>query len=148
MTRKTNQAGIDLLKFYEGLKLTAYKDIVGKLTIGYGHTGNDVTPDQNITESQATLLLEADLAKFESGVNSLLTGAPISDNAFSALVSFSFNLGLHSLAGSTLLKFINKNQLLPAADQFFQWCHAGGKSVPGLIARRRAERDLFLRVTV
>ncbi len=145
MSRKTNQAGVDLIKYYEGLRLTTYKDLIGKLTIGYGHTGPEAVLDRTITESQATELLESDLAKFEAGVNGLLTGSPISDNSFSALVSFSYNLGLGSLAGSTLLKLVNTNNLDGASQEFLKWCKAGGKSIPGLLARRRAERELFLR---
>ncbi len=132
------------MKFYEGLRLEAYKDIVGVYTIGYGHTGG-ITDGQTITESEATRLLEEDLKKFEAGVSGLLTGLSISHNAFSALVSFSYNLGLGNLKASTLLKFVNKNQLDKAADEFPKWCKAGGKEIPGLIARRRAERDLFLK---
>lgn len=146
MSRKTNQAGIDLIKFYEGLQLTTYKDIVGIETIGYGHTGPEAIPGRTITESEATTLLETDLGKFETGVDRLLSGPPITDNSFSALVSFSYNVGVGALATSLLLKFVNKGLIPQAADEFLKWCHAGGKSVPGLIARRRAERDLFLRV--
>ncbi len=145
MSRKINQAGLDLIRYYEGLRLTAYKDIIGILTIGYGHTGPDVLTGKTITEWEATALLEKDLAKFETGVNRLLTGSSISDNSFSALVSFSYNLGLGSLAGSTLLKLVNTNNLDGASQEFLKWCKAGGKTIPGLLARRRAERDLFLR---
>lgn len=145
MSRKTNQAGVDLIKFYEGLRLQAYQDIVGKWTVGYGHCGTDVTPGLQITESEATILLQSDLRRFEDGVNRILTGHPVGHNSFSALVSFAYNLGLGNLRDSTLIKFVNKGQMNKAADEFPKWCKAGGKDVPGLIARRRAERDLFLK---
>lgn len=145
MSRKCNKEGRDLIRYYEGLELTAYKDSVGVLTIGYGHTGSDVKEGMKITSDMAEDMLARDLAVFEYGVNHLLTGPAISDNAFSALVSFAFNLGLNNLKTSTLLKLVNLGRMEDAANEFLKWCRAGGKELPGLTARRRAERDLFLK---
>lgn len=143
--RKCNQEGRSLIKFYEGLQLTAYKDIVGVPTVGYGHTGSDVVYPGRITLDEAERMFDNDISKFESGVNSFLTGSQISDNAFSALVSFSYNLGLTNLKNSTLLKLVNLGRMNEAGIQFTKWDRAGGKEVAGLFARRRAERDLFLK---
>ena len=143
--RKINKAGLELIKYFEGLRLEAYKDIVGKLTIGYGHTGDDVLEGQKITSLQAEALLEQDLKRFEKGVDAILQNNNISDNQFSAMVSFSFNLGLTNFSTSTLLKLVNKSQFDKAALEFERWNHAGGKVVKGLTIRRRAERDLFLK---
>ncbi len=38
MARRINAAGLSLIKQWEGLKTTPYKDVAGILTIGYGHT--------------------------------------------------------------------------------------------------------------
>lgn len=142
--RRCNRAGRDLIQYFEGLRLLTYKDIAGVATIGYGHTGKDVTEGKRITYAEAQELFEKDLAVFEKGVDSLLTGPSISDNAFSALCSFAYNLGLANLKSSTLLKYVNKGRLTDASKEFVRWCKSGGKEIPGLIARRRAERDLFL----
>ena len=140
---KTSQTGIDLICSFEGCKLTSYRDIVGILTIGYGHTGEDVQEDQTITQDDAVNLLKKDLNKFEDGVNNLVQ-VDLNQNQFDALVSFSYNLGLHTLGGSTLLKDINNGDFDSAANEFLKWDHAGGKVVQGLLRRRQAEKDLFV----
>ncbi|MDE1715762.1 lysozyme [Chromobacterium amazonense] len=139
---KTSQNGIAIIQKFEGLRLTAYRDIVGVLTIGYGHTGPDVTPGLTITQPRAVALLQQDLAKFEAGVSRLVK-VPLSQNQFDALVSFSYNLGLGSLQNSTLLRLLNAGDYVGAAGQFILWDKAGGKAVPGLLARRTAEQALF-----
>ena len=139
--------GRTLIQKFEGLRLTAYQDMVGVWTIGYGHTGPDVKAGMTITLQQAEQLLINDLARFEKGVNALVQ-TPISQNQFDALVSFSYNLGLGSLQQSTLLRLLNAGNFQAAADQFPRWDHAGGKKVAGLTARRAAERQIFLKPTM
>ncbi|TKC86027.1 lysozyme [Trinickia terrae] len=139
---KTNQAGLNLIKQFEGLRLIAYADVVGVLTIGYGHTGPDVKPGLIITQSQADQHLSDDLARFESGVGALVK-VPLNANQFSALVSFSYNLGLGNLGSSTLLRLLNQRDYPGAALQFPRWDRAGGRELAGLLRRRQAEQALF-----
>lgn len=141
---KCNQAGIDLIKQFEGCRLKAYKDIIGVITIGYGHTGKDIYIDMEINQAAADMFLEKDLARFEDGVKSLLTpSSSINENQFSALVCFAFNVGLGNLKSSTLLKLANSGDFSSASQQFGKWCHAGEKKIPGLVRRRLAEKALF-----
>lgn len=140
---KINDLGINLIKQYEGLRLETYLDAVGVLTVGYGNTGPHVTPGLKITESQANKLLLDDIARFEKGVSDLVK-TTINTNEFSALVCFSFNVGLSNLGNSTLLKLLNNNQKADAANQFLRWNKAGGKVLNGLTKRRKSEMDLFL----
>ncbi|WP_434656946.1 lysozyme [Chromobacterium violaceum] len=140
---KTNAAGISLIKQFEGVRLAAYQDMVGVWTIGYGHTGPDVKAGMTITQQQADQLLAADLEKFETGVRKAVI-VPLNANQFSALVSFSYNLGLGNLRSSTLLRMLNKGDYDGAAAQFPRWNRAGGQAVPGLTRRRKAEQALFL----
>jgi lysozyme len=139
----TSPRGIDLIKQFEGLRLTAYQDMVGVWTIGYGHTGPDVKPGLTITQQRAEQLLINDLVQFERGVNDLVT-VQINQNQFDALVSFTYNLGVGSLQKSTLLRLLNAGSYQPAADEFPRWNRAGGNVVAGLARRRYAERQLFL----
>lgn len=139
---RTNQAGLNLIKQFEGLRLIAYQDVVGVWTIGYGHTGPDVKPGMVITQAQADSLLADDLIRFEHGVGNMVT-VPINANQFSALVSFSYNLGLGNLQSSTLLRLLNQGNAAGAALQFPLWDRAGGKVLPGLLSRRQAEQALF-----
>ncbi len=142
---KINDDGLNLLKSFEGCKLTSYKDIVGILTIGYGHTGSDVKENQTITQSEADEILKSDLERFEKGVLDLCKLVTLNPNQFSALVCFSFNVGLGALKTSTLLKLLNTKEFTKAADEFLKWNKAGGKEVSGLTSRREAERQLFLK---
>jgi lysozyme len=138
-----NQAGLSLLKSCEGCKLEAYQDSVGVWTIGYGHTGDDVTPDLVITQDEADALLLQDLAKFENGVTDLVK-VQLNSNQFSALVVFSYNVGIGNLKSSLLLRCINSLHYSDAAPQFLRWNKAGGVVVAGLTTRREKERDLFI----
>ncbi|WP_047238415.1 lysozyme [Chromobacterium subtsugae] len=140
---KTNAAGISLIKQFEGVRLAAYQDMEGVWTIGYGHTGPDVKKGMAITQQQADQLLAEDLQTFETGVGKAVT-VPLNENQFSALVSFSYNLGLGNLRSSTLLRLLNKGDYAGAAAQFPRWDRAGGQVVPGLLRRRQAEQALFL----
>ncbi|WP_429971914.1 peptidoglycan amidohydrolase family protein (plasmid) [Fructilactobacillus sp. Tb1] len=147
---KTGTKGIDLIKEFEGLELTAYYDIAGVLTIGYGHTNNTasaatypVYPGEVITEQEATEILQADLITYEDAVNNAVT-RQITQNQFDALVSFTYNLGAGTLDSSDLLVYVNAGDFVDAANEFQYYCHAAGVVVSGLVRRRAAEKALFL----
>ncbi|RHV80456.1 lysozyme [Clostridium sp. OF10-22XD] len=135
---KTNTAGINLIKKYEGCVLTAYRCPAGVLTIGYGHTGTDVKEDMIITKAQAEKLLKADLIVFEKKVSAYDSIYHFNANQFSALVSFAYNIGsIDQLTakGTRSLEEISKKMLL--------YNKAAGKQLPGLVKRRKAEQELF-----
>lgn len=139
---KTSKYGIDIIKQFEGLRLTAYKCAAGVWTIGYGHT-EGVTGAMVINEAAASELLARDLEKFETGVSELVK-VELNQNQFDALVSFAFNVGLGNLAKSTLLKKINGGRpVCEVQAEFLRWNKAGGKVLAGLTKRRNAEAYLF-----
>lgn len=140
MTRRINAEGLSLIKQWEGRKLTAYRDVVGVLTIGYGSTGPHVKPGMTITEAEAEALLRKDLSRFEARVDRLVT-VPLTDNQFAALVSFDFNTG--AIDKSTLLKKLNKRDYNSVPSELMKWVNAGGKKVQGLVNRRAAEAGLW-----
>lgn len=133
-----------MIKGFEGVRLAAYRDIGGVWTIGYGHTGPDVTPGLVITLERAEELFAGDLAQAGIETDELLDGASVTQGQFDALTSFAFNLGAHALMGSTLLEKIWQGDLAGAADEFLRWDHVGGLVVQGLLRRRKAEREMFL----
>lgn len=143
MTRKICLAGERLVKEFEGLSLTAYKDSVGVETIGFGTTGKNIHEGMTITEAQAEAFLQADLAKFEAAVQRLVHH-PLNDNEFAALVSLTYNVGAGALVHTHLATALNKGQMATAADCILAWNHAGGHVLAGLTRRREAERKLFL----
>lgn len=129
------------IKEFEGCRLKAYKDAVGVLTIGYGHTGN-VTPGMVISSSYADALLRQDLKKFEDYVNKL--NVCKTQGQFDALVDFAYNLGCGNLSRSTLLKYIREGKPLTVIKaQFLRWNKAGGKVLAGLTKRRQWEADRY-----
>lgn len=140
-------AGIGFIKAQEALELIAYKDQAGVWTIGYGHTGADVTPDQRISIDQADELLNRDLVGVQSCINNCVN-APITQSQFDALCSFVFNEGCLAFRGSTLLRKLNEGDDEGASNEFKKWIyiHVDGKPVQdaGLEKRREQEMEMFL----
>jgi len=139
---KINKDGLELIKHFEGCYLSPYYCPAGVLTQGYGHTGKDVKKGVNITQAQADKWLAEDMAEFEDAVTRLVK-ADLNENQFSALVSFSFNVGSGALARSTLLRCIHAGDFKEAGRQFLRWDKAKGKRLKGLTRRREAEKKLF-----
>lgn len=146
MAMKISNDGINLIKNFEGCRLTAYRCPAGVWTIGYGHTGKDVKEGLKITKEQAEELLKKDLKSFELSVNNCIK-IPLTQGQFDALVSFSYNVGTGALRNSTLLKLLNQGKIESAAKEFDKWVNAGGKKLSGLVKRRKAEKELFLKNT-
>lgn len=146
---KISDAGLSLIRTFEGLSTKAYRCPAGVWTIGYGHTSN-VTKDMLITQKEAECLLLSDLAYFEKAVTNLVKEGSCTQSQFDALVCFAFNVGVGSLAASTLLKKFKAGDIQGAADEFLRWNKAASPDtrkkieVKGLTLRRQAERRLFL----
>ena len=138
--RKINKSGLNLIKKYEGCRLTSYICPAGVLTIGYGHTGKDVKPNQTITKKKAISLLKKDLARFERHVQSYNYIYEWTDNEFSALVSFAFNIG--NIDQLTAYGTRSRSQIRTA---MLKYVKANGKTLQGLVKRRKAELKLFNR---
>lgn len=142
---KTSQTGIDLIKSFEGLVLTAYKPVKAEpyYTIGYGHYGSEVKYGQTITKAQAEQILKNDLIKYETAVTTYNFVYSWNQNEFDALVSFTFNCGTGSLKnllknGTRSRAEIRKAILLYNKD-------VSGNMLAGLVRRRKAELELFNR---
>ena len=138
--RKIGQAGLALIKQFEGCRLAAYQCSAGVWTIGYGHTAG-VHKGMKITQAQAEEYLKHYVAKFEKYVNNP-SYVPFTDklnqNQFDALVSFAFNLGQGNVKKLCTGRVMNQ---IPSAMQ--QYCKAAGKTLPGLQRRRKAEAALY-----
>lgn len=137
-----NEKGLTLLKQSEGCKLHSYQDSVGVWTIGYGHTAN-AHEGQTINQQQADAFLKDDIKWCENLINTAVT-VPLTSNQFSALVVFTFNVGAQAFSASTLRHKLNDGDYAGAAMEFPRWDKAGGKVLPGLEKRRKAEQLLFL----
>ncbi|WP_082112475.1 glycoside hydrolase family protein [Paenibacillus sp. DMB20] len=143
MNRKISQAGLKLIKNFEGCRLTAYKPVPTEIywTIGWGHHGPDVKQGMTITQAEADSMLIKDLAKYEAYVNNptyVPVTSQLNQNQFDALVSFCYNCG----AGN-LKKLCANRTIVQIAENITKYNKAGGKVLTGLVRRREAELALF-----
>lgn len=133
----------DLIKRWEGCRLTAYRDAVGILTIGYGHTGPDVTEGLTWTQEQADEALVHDMQWAREAVAAQVTRA-LKATEEAALVSLTYNIGANAFANSEALQLFNANDPVGAALAIIKWHKAGGKPLKGLLKRRLDEAAVFL----
>lgn len=160
------QPALDVIKAFEGImdgnpktvNLDPYLCPADYWTIGWGHVVLDSLGKQikgaankklaysmypnGITMLEAEVLLADDIRRFSSGIHTYVK-VPLTNNQFCALVSFSFNVGMGSFKGSTLLRLLNANQLDQVPSQLIRWNKGAGKVLPGLVARRAAEVKLW-----
>lgn len=156
---KTSEAGVSLIKHFEGVRLKPYRCPALLWTVGVGHvlypsqthltmekrTHFQLAPahDRLFTQGEVDDLLRNDLRRFERGVERLC-GTNISQYQFDALVSFAFNLGLGTLQRSTLRRKHLRKDYAGSANEFLRFVRAGGRILPGLQRRRIAERVLYM----
>lgn len=133
---------IEIIKRFEGLRLTAYLDGGGVPTIGYGHTSG-VRMGDTCTIEQAEQWLQEDAQDALQAIIDLVD-VPLTPNQQEALASLVYNIGVGAFAKSTLLRLLNAGDYARAANQFDVWCHDNGQVVPGLVNRRAAEKRIFL----
>jgi len=165
---KTSEAGIKLMHHFEGCRLKPYLCPATIWSVGFGavlyqdqirlpvvrkdgYTGmlrSDYplrAEDSRVwSQQEVDALFERDLITFERGVLRLVPGVTEYQGAFDALVSFSYNAGLGSLMRSQIRIKANRGEWEKAADHLMDWTKGGGKVLPGLVKRRKAERELFL----
>ena len=166
---KLSEAGANLMHQYEGYRTKPYLCPAHIWTIGYGHVlyqeqirlpvvrveGKDtpmirkempLKPEDNRvwTKEEIEKLFADDVASFERGVLRLAPTLLNRQGAFDACVSFAFNAGLGNFQRSTIRMKANRREWEAAAEAFMQWTKGGGKELPGLVKRRKAEKALFL----
>lgn len=134
---KASSKCINLIKNFEGCRLTAYKDSVGVWTIGYGHTSG-VKKGQVISQSKAEDFLKSDLARYEKNVDSFTERYHWNQNQFDALVSFAYNIGSINQLTANGTRTIEQ-----ISEKITAYNKAGGKVLEGLTRRRKAEKELF-----
>lgn len=129
---------------WEGLRTTAYRDIVGVPTICFGETRGVKMGDSRTVE-ECKVMLGDGLADFAAGVDKCLTRpALVPDKSYAAFVSLAYNIGTGAFCGSSLVRLANAGDNRGACDQILRWNRAGGKVVQGLVNRRKAEHEMCL----
>ncbi len=134
--------GIQLIKDFENCKLRAYQDIRGVWTCGYGATGPTIGPSTIWTQEQADSELLERIQVAANAVNSAVT-VQLTQGQMDACCSLAYNIGGGAFSRSTLVKLVNKEDMVNAALEFTKWDKSNGQVVPGLLRRRQAEQRLF-----
>lgn len=143
-TLRSSNKAYELIKKYEGLRLTAYKAVSTEkyYTIGYGHYGKNITKGMIITKETAESLLHNDIKKAENAVNIYNPLYSFSQCQYDALVSFAFNVGnIKQLTNN------GKRTISQIANALPLYCKSGGVKLNGLVKRRNEELTLFLSET-
>ncbi|MGN0019079.1 MAG: lysozyme [Candidatus Gastranaerophilaceae bacterium] len=141
---KVSENGLNLLKQFDHVHLTSYKDTGKYYSIGYGHNGPDVKPGDTCTLEEAEATLRKDMEKFTNNIAKQVK-VPLTQNQLDALAVFAHNVGNGAFNKSTLLKKLNAGDYVGAANELDKWVHADGKVLKGLVKRRNAEKQLFLK---
>jgi len=145
---KINDAGLEIIKHYEGYSSSVYRCPASRLTIGWGstwdHNGDPIREDQpDIDEEYAEKLLLREIHHTEHAIARLVK-VGMTANSYSSLTSFIYNVGSGNFQSSTLRMKLNRGNYYGAADEFPKWRRGGGRILRGLVRRRKSERDLFL----
>lgn len=142
-----SERGIELIKDSEGFYPSPYLCPAGKPTIGFGscfyEDGTAVSlNDPPITEEEATQLLHNTLVQYEEAVDRLVK-VNLTQGQFDCLTDFSYNVGINAFKSSTLLKLLNNSDYDGACNELSKWVKGGGRTLPGLVKRRKKEQELF-----
>lgn len=145
---KIPQSALEIIQEFEGFRAETYTDSAGVYTIGYGTTarafvGIDPMPGMVISEKQAEVYLKRAVRNFADIIEPEIK-RNVSENAWSALLSLTYNIGPTAFINSTLLRKFNAGDTQGAADEFLRWTKADGQTLRGLARRRWRERTLFL----
>lgn len=125
----------------EGIEHYPYKDVVGVVTVCYGHTGSDIVWGRYYSQAECDLLLKVDLLKVKKQVDPLIK-VDITEAQRAAIYSFVYNVGTGAFAKSTLLRVLNQGQYAESCEQLKRWVYAGGKKWKGLTTRREIEKQV------
>jgi lysozyme len=133
---------IGIVGSFEGLRQTAYQDVVGVWTVCYGHT-EGVKRGDKYSLAQCKGLLREDLAIYAKGIDNCVK-KPLPDKRWVALVSFAYNVGVKAACNSSVVRLINAGKTKEGCNALLKWNKAGGVTFPGLTKRRQKERELCL----
>jgi murein DD-endopeptidase MepM/ murein hydrolase activator NlpD len=148
--QRLSKQGAAFIAKFEGVRRKLYNDPAGHCTIGVGHlvhkgACNGSEPAEfkrGISRQRAFALLQKDAKRMEKAVRSL--GVPLNQHQFDALVSFTYNLGPAWVTQNNgLRRALRARRYRDVPRELNKWVLAGGKRLPGLVRRRKAEGRLF-----
>lgn len=142
---KITKNGLDIIKIFESCRLKAYRCPSNILTIGWGHTGKDVTENMVISQFKADYLLQQDVKERELQINELKLN--LNQNQYDSLVSLVYNIGIGTFKRSGLYKMlqVNPNSINIKTEWSKFVCDRNGNKLPGLVRRRNKELELYFK---
>lgn len=144
-----SDAGYSIIRTFEGFKEQAYLDTGGVWTIGFGTirypNGVKVKKGDRCTIAQASEWLMHDCGWVDGCLDRTIShDIKINQNQFDALASLVYNIGETNFTNSTLLRTLNRGDIIGAASHFESWVYVKGIKTKGLENRRLKEKALFL----
>jgi lysozyme len=143
-------AAVALIAQFEGYSSRAYDDGVGVQTVGFGSTrkpdGTPVRPGDTVTPQRAVVMLARDADQHALELAACIGDVPLYKHEWDAYVSWAYNVGTTAACKSTLVKKLKQNppDYAGACAELLRWTKAGGRELPGLVNRRRAEYRLCM----
>ena len=135
---------IALIKKFEGCKLVAYLCPANVWTVGWGATGPDVKAGVRWSQEEADARLKKDAVVYWLASVKLSPRLAYSETKHSAIADFCYNLGVGRYKASTLKKRVDEGDWEGAVEELEKWVWGGGRKLPGLVARRKAEGELLM----
>jgi lysozyme len=147
---RLSMKGAAFIGHFEGFRGALYNDPVGHCTIGFGHlvhrgpiNGSEPAEfKKGISRERGLELLQQDASSCSEEISRSVK-VKLTQPQADALISFAFNVGTGAFKESTLLKLLNQGDYDSVPAQLNRWTKASGRTLPGLVTRRKAEGALF-----
>jgi GH24 family phage-related lysozyme (muramidase) len=143
----TLDVAVPLIAKWEGLRTTAYRDIVGVWTVCYGET-KGVRPGDTYTKAECRAMLAREVAAYRTGLHEYFAPKSKQDRLTperdAAYVSLAYNVGIRGAGKSTATRRLNAGNIAGGCDAITWWNKAGQRVVRGLVRRRADEYRLCM----
>ncbi|KPU83671.1 hypothetical protein JI58_08035 [Marinosulfonomonas sp. PRT-SC04] len=144
---RANQDGftglaVQFIGGWEGLRLVAYRDIVGVWTVCFGET-KGVKHGDKYTARQCDAMLAREISSYRAGLRVYFTAETRAVRLTAprevAYVSLAYNVGVRGAGKSTATRRLNAGRIAAGCDALTWWNKAGGRVIRGLVRRRSGE---------
>jgi lysozyme len=132
---------------WEGLRLAAYRDIVGVWTVCYGET-KGVRPGDRYTKAECDAMLARELISYRSRLHRYFSSETLASRLHvqrdTAYTSLAYNVGVGGAGKSTATRRLNAGDIAGGCKAITWWNKAGGRVVRGLALRRGEDYGLCM----
>lgn len=136
---------LPVIQQWEGYEARPYKDVVGVVTVCYGHTGPDIIWRKTYTKAECEAMLNKDTSKFTQGVLEISPELEARPYILASTISFSYNIGLANYKKSSVAKHFKAGEWKAGCDYMLKYTYAKGKYIRGLANRRKVEHEICMK---